>query len=650
MPNARFLAVFAALFFPAAALADLNQTVTLSTPSQTNLALYSGAITTSGGDIQFSSTGITPLNTATIYNIYSSWPLDQFNTISVIVVQGLAQFYSTKPIPTATLKVGDVFGVHTNGNYWAKLIVTANTGNSITLQFTTFGAPASTNGGNPAGPPAITWVRNNSSGIAAGFPNYGIAPSSIFVVAGTGLADAGSPVLQDTTKGLPLTLNGASLAVTVGGVTTHPPIYYTSPTQIAAVLPASTPVGTGTLTISYNGVASNAAAIQVVPAAVGINYYYTNTGVVTDASSYALLNYTNSGTPGENIVIWTTGLGADPADSDSSYTSNPHAVSTPLQIYIGGVQAKILYQGSAGYPGVNQINVTIPATVPNGCWISLAAVASGVLSNIATIPINAGGGPCVDPVNGLSGSQVTPAGSQALRTATLALTQTDRQGTTGAHVISTNASGAFESYTGIYAPTNPLSPGGCLSGTLSPSTISSFTGLDPGTITLTGTGGVAVTLANQLGIKGAFSSTLTAGAIPSAGGTFTFAGAGGADVGSFSSVITFSNPILSWTNPSVAATVDRTQPLTVTWTGGNAGSYVYVSGTSTAGSVTAGFSCLANAGDGAFTVPAYILSALPAGTGAVEIQNDIYVKIPASGLDIGIATGEIGISAISTFK
>jgi uncharacterized protein (TIGR03437 family) len=68
--------------------------------------------------------------------------------------------------------------------------------------------------------------------------------------------------VQDATAGLPLTLNGASISVTVGGVTTDPAIYYTSPSQIAAVLPASTPVGTGTLTVTYNGVPSNAGSMR----------------------------------------------------------------------------------------------------------------------------------------------------------------------------------------------------------------------------------------------------------------------------------------------------------------------------------------------------------------------------------------------------
>jgi uncharacterized protein (TIGR03437 family) len=651
--RARLVIPFLILAFPAALFADLNQTTVLSTSGQSNLNLETGAVSSAGGDIQFSSAGMTPQGTATAINIYDSWPLAQFNTISVLVVE-LLPGYSTSTIPTATLKVGDVFGVHTNGGHWAKVIVTVAGGTSITLQFTTFGVAASTGSG---GPPTITAIINNSSGITAGLPNYGIAPSSIFAIIGSGLADPGTPTLQSSVApGLPLTLNGASISVTVNGVTTHPAIYYTSPTQIAGVLPASTPVGTGTLTVTYKGVASNAATLAVVPAALGINAYNGNTAVATDGVSYALLTYANSGTPGENIVLWTTGLGANPADSDTTLTSTPHAVTTPLQIYIGGVAATILYQGSAGFPGVNQINVTIPQSAPNGCWISLAAVSNGVLSNIASLPINNAGGQCVDSVTGLNGSQIAPSGSQTLRTGLVALTQTDRPGTNGARVLSTSSDAAFEKYTGIYTPTNQVSPGGCIVNNLTPVSPGPFTGLDPGSIGLTGTGGVGITLANQAGIKGAFFGDLTAGAIPPSGGTFVFKGTGGADVGGFTSTITFTNPILNWTNQTVAASIDRSQNLTVTWTGGNPSTAVFITGTSTstatssAPAVSVGFTCLASTGDAQFTVPSYILSALPPGKGAVLIQNDLYLPLPASGLDIGIAQGEVGISAAATYK
>ena len=434
-------ACIAAFLFPAIVLADLTQTSTLSLSGQTNINFDTGALGNSGGDLQFSSTGLTPQGSATSVNGSVFGVAAQVNTVTQLVLS-LYPGYSKAELPSSILNVNDMFYVHTNGGHYAAALVTAATGSSITLYFRTINVTGGT--GGTGGGPAITAIQNNSSGIASGVPSYGIAPSSIFVIKGTGLADAGTPVLQDSTNGLPLTLNGASLAVTVGGVTVHPAIYYTSPTQIAAVLPASTPVGTGTLTVSYNGTVSNSESIVVVPAALGINTYYTNSAVATDASTYALLGYTNSGTPGENIVLWTTGLGADASDSDTTYTLTPHAVNTPLQIYIGGIPATILYQGSAGYPRVDQINVTIPQSAPNGCWISVAAVANGVLSNITTIPINGGGGACIDPVNGLTGSQIAPGGSQTLRTGVVVITQTNKAVSSGTPTYSTNADAAFE--------------------------------------------------------------------------------------------------------------------------------------------------------------------------------------------------------------
>ena len=655
-PRLRLIIPVLAFIFPAIALADLSQTTTLSTSSPTNLNLDTGGTSNSGGDIQFSSSGMTPQGAATAVNVGLK-SATNLSSISMLVVE-LWPGYSTATISSATLEDVNVplawtdsFYVHTNGGHYAKVLVTASTSSTITLMFTTFGV----SGGGATGPPAITAIQNNSSGISPGFPSYGIAPSSIFIVIGTGLADPGTPVLQDSSQagGIPLSLHGASISVTVNGVTTHPGIYYTSPTQIAAVLPTSTPVGTGTLTVTYNGVASNAATMVVVPAALGINTYNTNSGVATDASTYALLTYTNSGTPGENIVLWTTGLGADPADSDVSYSTTPHAVNTPLQIYVGGIPATILYKGSAGYPGVNQINITIPASAPNGCWISLAAVSGGVLSNIATLPINSGGGACVDSVDGLTGDQIAPAGSKNLRTGSVSI-----QANTRNNILTNTAGANFEAYTGLYSPNGGVSPGGCVVDYLKPATIGSITGLDAGTITLTGPNGLSLTLPpEQFGIPGSFGSTLSATAIPETGGTFTFKGSGGADVGPFTAVVDFSNPLLSWTNPDVATTIDRSQNLKVTWTGGNTDSYVYVTGVSTSKatpttpSVTLGFTCLVKASDGQVTVPTYILSALPPGSGGIGIQIDFYPKFSASGLDISSALGEIGFSsAVGTFK
>jgi uncharacterized protein (TIGR03437 family) len=527
--------------------------------------------------------------------------------------------------------------------------------------------------------PTIKQILNNSSGTPPGLPNYGIAPSSIFIVTGSGLADPGVPVLQSSAApGLPLTLNGASITVLVNGVTTHPALYYTSPTQLAAVLPAATPVGTGTLTVTFDGALSNAASIQVVASAVGINHFNqipiplgvfnpnVDIGVATDAVTGALLTFTHSGVPGEIITLWATGLGADPADSDATFSSAPHAVNTLLQIYVGGVQATILYQGSAGYPGVTQINLIIPASVTTGCYVSLAAVTGNIISNVVVLPINPGGGTCSEPGRGapITGAQILEAVQDTFNAGVLNLIQTNATSSKGVLTVTNSADAAFDHETGLLAGATGrsgiLTPGGCWVAPAVAGGPLTVVGLDAGSVSLTGPAGLAIALPPAgADDPGGYGATLAAGAIPSSGGTFTFTGSGGADVGPFTAAVTFSNPIFNWTNPSAAATVVRAQGLTVTWTGGNPGTFVYIGGDLTVQRATAespglgvGYGCRSAVEAGQFTVPSYILSGMPGGSGATTLNHQIDLAFSATGLDAGATplTGEIEFSMPSTYQ
>ena len=56
-------------------------------------------------------------------------------------------------------------------------------------------------------------------------------------------------------------MGGTSVSVTVGSTTVSAPMYYTSATQVAALLPSNTPTGSGTLTVTYSGTASAAVAV-----------------------------------------------------------------------------------------------------------------------------------------------------------------------------------------------------------------------------------------------------------------------------------------------------------------------------------------------------------------------------------------------------
>ncbi|MGD0670037.1 MAG: hypothetical protein ABSB23_21060 [Bryobacteraceae bacterium] len=272
--------------------------------------------------------------------------------------------------------------------------------------------------------PAIAAVMNNYSYILPGTSNYGIAPGSIFVIFGSGMATPGAQaVLQDSTKGLPLTLNGASVAVTVSGLNLQPALYYATPTQIAAVLPSNTPLGTGTITVTYNETTSAPATIQVVQSALGIATMPgdgTGQAMATDAN-YNFISPTNSAASGQIITLWGTGLGASPADSDTTYTATPHQnTSVPLTVSFleTGHAPAIVWAGRSGYPGLDQINIQIPVgdilgpvytdgyvtypppvVVPVGCSVLLAAadVTTGVGSNIVTLPIAVAGGACTQP-------------------------------------------------------------------------------------------------------------------------------------------------------------------------------------------------------------------------------------------------------------
>jgi len=492
--------------------------------------------------------------------------------------------------------------------------------------------------------PVITAVMNNSSTIPAGFPNSGVAPSSLFVIQGSGMATPGSTaMLQDSTAGLPATLNGAGISVTVGGTTVTPAIYYSSPTQIAAVLPAATPTGTGTITVSYNGTPSAAAPIQVVPSAFGFDLYH-GWAVATDASSGALITETNSAQPGEVLIFWGTGLGSDPADSDNTYTGSPHAIGTPVQMYVGNTpvpSSAIAYSGASVYPGVDVIGVTIPSGVINGCFVPLALVtgsgASAVVSNVATLPIMNGGGSCSDAMTGMNGTLWSSLGAQSLvRTGEVEIGESVFNGT-----LSTLALVAFVNIGGPVYPdsaiTGAVSVGGCstlqILSTAPPNAVAaSETPLTFGNLSVQAPVGSYPVSA----ISGVYSMTLPASATPAPGGTFVFTGGGGTEVGPFTATVTVPTPVLNWTNQSDAATVTRSQGLAVTWTGGAPGSYVHILGSSSSGSAEGSFSCYAPQSALQFTVPAFVLSALPAGKGTTGMQNLApYAPFSATGLDTG---------------
>jgi uncharacterized protein (TIGR03437 family) len=631
--------------FSIGALADQAGTATLSKDSF--LSLETGTISGTGGDVLWNGSSLSPQGRAGIYNI-GKFGSRAFKFLPARYASSVP--FGVAAIPSDALVEGDVFGVHTNGGHYAKVMVTAVSGSSLSVSFTVFGVAPKPSASGPT--PIINTVQNNYSYLLPGVPNYGIAPGSIFIITGSNLSSGAPPVLQSSAApGLPLTLNGTGISVTVNGTTTTPAIYYTSSGQLAAVLPSTTPAGIGTLTVTYNGVPSAPARIQVVSTALGLDTLYgagIGSAVATDGNGKSF-GFTNAAAPNQEITLWGSGIGADAANDDLKFPqSQNNLTNIPMQIFIGGISANVAYRGRSQYPGLDQVNVTIPANVGLGCYVSVIAQSGSMVSNLVTLPISAANGPCNDTGLGMSGTQLQAlaakgaSGVKALSAFVAQSTNFEKTAT---------AAGAFASFLGgaeLGAGYFYASPGNCTVFQHASGGLLQATPLDPGTLHLTSPAG-NFTLQSQGG--GQFGADLPATALTSSPGTYTFSGSGGANIGSFTTSVSVQAPF-TLTNTAALANITRSQGATVTWSGGFPNGFVVidvVGALGPAGSVNA--FCYAPSNPGSFTIPAPVLLALPAGGGNLFITNSTSLQVvQATGLDLGTAVAAVSSEVAATLK
>jgi uncharacterized protein (TIGR03437 family) len=518
--------------------------------------------------------------------------------------------------------------------------------------------------------PAITVIQNNYGLILPGLPNYGIAQGSLFIVKGSGLANS-STTLQSVP--LQTTLNGVSISVTVNGTTVKPPLYYVLPTQLAAVLPSATPVGTGQLTVTNNGQTASA-QIQVVQSAFGIdtlNGAGSGPAAAFDANTgNSLLGFANAANPGEFVVLWGSGVGPDPRNPDETILQTQNNLTNiPIEVDIGGISGNVTYRGRSQFPGVDQIDVVIPANVQPGCYVSVVVRTGNIVSNFASIPVAASGRSCSDTTTGFTSGAFQKCLNQAscsIGSISLGVSVNTTQPITvggmtfgGGTTTTVNAGADFFRYTAAQfsASTFPVATiGSCVifssagnnAGTTNPV---QPTSLNAGpAINVNGPNG-KVALPFQNGFY--YSTTqLPNTFIPSGGGTFNFDnGSGGPDVGAFTTQAMLSAPLV-WSNMSSITTVNRSQGVTVNWTGGAPNSYVSIGGVSIGGTQSAPlaviFVCSAPVSALTFTVPAAVLLALPpsltmtvggvaiAVGGGLSVSNySNPVSFTAPGLDLG---------------
>jgi uncharacterized protein (TIGR03437 family) len=494
---------------------------------------------------------------------------------------------------------------------------------------------------------AASGVKNAASYADPALPHGAIAQGSIFNVFGSNMGPAS--LAYASMLPLPTILSGTQVSVTVTGSTVQCFMIYTSAGQVAAILPSTTPVGTGTITVSYNGAASATQPIKVAASSFGIftiNQQGGGQAVVQDGD-YKFNSATFAFQPGETVVLWGTGLGPI-SGSDANTPPSGNIPGINVTVYVGGLPATVTYAGRSGFSGDDQVAFTIPSgvtgcNVPVGVYVSAANGSNTVVSNFTTIAVGSGT-TCTS-----NGVPPTPASGGSVRQGSFVLARvtllspplitsptTADAGSGGFTRLSSSGDGQ-----GL-----DLNYGECAIDPSVPKSTVTSTPLDGGpVINVSGPNG-----ARQLPvIKGSVGSFYTnlGGGTPLPGqaaqplyldpGTYSVDnGAGGKDVGAFKFNLMVP-PALVWPGFTSNNTISRSSPLTVSWTGGDPSLDVNVtgsSGVSVAAQVS--FTCRARVSDGSLTVPVSILQALPV--------SAMVSGIPVGGL--GLSTGNPGASSL----
>ena len=424
---------------------------------------------------------------------------------------------------------------------------------------------------------------------ASGYQNT-LAPDTVFVIFGTAMGPA--TIATASAPNYPSSLSGTSITFTssAGGTAITPKMIYTLASQVAGLLTSSIAPGSYAVRVTYNGQTSPPQNVTVVARSFGIaaaNSGGTGTAQATignvnggisltrfnnGAVGFNGLNWTlTPAHPGDSLVLWGTGGGADSAN-DTGGSLGDQTVQGSFIVIVGTRKITPLYAGtSSGYPGLWQVNFTLPPDIPLDCFTPVQVSAGGVVGNTVTVPIAAAGqASCSDAsmsptiLSKLDSGGPITLGAFAiakLNETTAGVTQETASGevvqfspTEWIILNSGPRFGLCRVYDRSYpvGGKDPASPDAYLdAGSKLPLTgpnLPSGFGLNP----------------VQTAVGPAYSNSPGAGTWVN--GSYTINGQGGKQVGPFTATTTFplSFNVTNWNNITA---IDRTQPLVLNWSG-----------------------------------------------------------------------------------
>lgn len=215
----------------------------------------------------------------------------------------------------------------------------------------------------------LTPVASSSISVVSAASSLGasIVPGEIVTIYGTGLGSSTPAVAQPAGNGF-FGTQLAGTTVSFGGV--NGPMIYASATQVSAIVPYSTQIGTAQdVVVTYQGQQSTASAVPVVSSAPGIftlnSAGYGQAAAVNQDNS---INGPNSPAHvGGVISLYVTGEGlTNPAGVNGKPAVAPlPSPILPVSVTLAGQPSVVTYAGGAPglVAGLMQVNVQIPANL-----------------------------------------------------------------------------------------------------------------------------------------------------------------------------------------------------------------------------------------------------------------------------------------------
>jgi uncharacterized protein (TIGR03437 family) len=195
-----------------------------------------------------------------------------------------------------------------------------------------------------------------------------IAPDSIGIASGLGLASATLQAQRQSDGTFPLNLGGTSVSVNGRPAA----IYYVSSTQVNFYVPAETEIGTATVIVTNPSGIQTQSQIVVANSAPGIfTKDGTGRGPAVDVDVQTLLGSTML--PPDNsrrFYLYGTGIRG----------------ATNVEVTVNGKPLAVdAVRRCRDLPGLDQINITLPAEIINPGSATLVITADGISSNTTTL-------------------------------------------------------------------------------------------------------------------------------------------------------------------------------------------------------------------------------------------------------------------------